>query len=300
VIITFNAVATSASYVDHPGSLVPPPPVPQSVTVTLASEVFLANDQTFTGTLFPDTIDLSPFHRFVPYFGYPSPQTIALLRIEKLIREFSHIRSITSDDFKVMSHISTICSTWCCLARRCCRNRHRNRCHKSELLKYFAFVCCSLRCLPKLDCNPKYVCALADACRSCDNSVSVFAALLVRVCASICVKSDVSQCVQSHFDTITGYNPYCCPSGSPASLYCLSGRDAAVVAKSSVCAEVVAEVEVVAVEEEERSSFSSEEEVKGRRHERPRKPFASRYKWHITVTVAVLVVASASAYAFVM
>jgi len=262
---------------------------------------------TFIGLLYPLTVDLPPFNKFVPYFGFPTQQTIALGFITELVGDPNHSRAVSSTDFANMGYIASMFSLRCCLAKRCCKTKRcKSSCsskktQKSETLKYFAFVCCSLRCLPKLESCPKYACELAEACRSSENSVDVFIALLLKLCISL--KLDGSHCIQSLFDSVVRYNPFCSPASCPESLYRLSAKDCALVAHSGICADVCAEVDVVVVEEEETSSCSSsEDETRDRKKKKDekKKPFASRYKWHITVTVAVVVIASASAYAFVM
>jgi len=284
-----------------------PPAVPARITVTLTSEIFLGvNNQTFVGSLFPLTVDLTPFNKFVGYSGFPSQRTIALRYISELVGDPNHTRSISAADFCSMGYIASMFSLRCGLAKRCCKTRKckpstSKKSQKSDTLKYFAFVCCSLRCLPKLECCPKYVCELAEACKSSESSVDVFVSLLLKLCISL--KLEGSHCIQSLFDSAVRYNPFCSPAGCPESLYRLSPKDCALVAHSSICAEVYTETDIVVVEEiEETSSCSSSYDENGDRKKKDdkKKPFASRYKWHITVTVVVVVIASVSAYAFVM
>lgn len=296
IIIAFNAVATSATYTDTTGFNAAGI-LAETITVTVTSEIFTSNTQTFVGTLLPVVFDLMPFHRFVPYWGYPSQQKIALTRIDKLIREYSHTKGISPNDFNAMSHISSIFTSRCCIMKRCCKTKYESKCCKSTLIKYFAFVSCSLRCLPKFECCPEYVCELDKACRSSKDCVSVFAALLLKICVGL--KIDASYCAQTIFDSVIGYNPYCSPTACPAVLYRFCSRDAELVTRSSVCAEV----EVVAIEEEHIPNYDDEcvfREEPRKRVPKCRDSFASRYKWHITVSVVVVVVASASAYALAM
>jgi len=303
VIVGFNAIAQSAAYVDVP-AVVGPPAVAASITVTLTSEIFSGPGQTFIGSLIPIGVDLTPFNNFVAYSGFPSQQTIALGYINELVGDPS-CRSISATDFNSMGYIASMFSLRCNLTKRCCKTKRckttpTKKTQKSDTLKYLAFVCCSLRCLPKLESCPKYVCELSEACRSSECSVDVFIALLLKLCISL--KLEGSHCIQSLFDSVVRYNPFCSPAACPESLYRLSAKDCALVSRSCICAEVCADVEVMAIEEieESSSSCSSDEEMRDRKKDEKKKPFASRYKWHITVTVAVVVIASASAYAFVM
>ena len=103
VIISFNAIATSATYVDNPL-----PIATANIVVTVTSEIFTSDTQTFVGTMYlaqvtnPSFVPLdhTPFHRFVPYWGYPDPQMIALTGLNRIIREFSHTRSYQLQRFQ--------------------------------------------------------------------------------------------------------------------------------------------------------------------------------------------------------
>lgn len=280
IIIGFNAIATSATYVNDPGSTVDPIVAP-TILVTITSEIFTSNTQTFIGTLLPsffDTIlDNTPFNRFVPYWGFPDPRMIALTNLNETICECSYTTSVSCSNFNAMSRISAVFTSRCCIMKRRCRSN--KECCKSDLLKYFALVSSSLRCLPKLECCPKCVCELDSACRSSEDSVSVFAVLLLKICVNM--KIDAFYYIQTLFDSVVGYNPFCSPT---VSLYRLSSKDTALLTGSSV--------EIV--EEEEHSECSLKEEPRGR-IPKSRGSVASRYKWHIITVIVITIVASAYA-----
>lgn len=103
VIVGFNAVATSATYMDN--ILVVAGVTTENIIVRLTSEIFTSNTQAFSGILIPEDIDLTPFNRFVPYIGYPSQQMLALTQVSELIHGSLIKMYVSRNEFRAIGNV---------------------------------------------------------------------------------------------------------------------------------------------------------------------------------------------------